>query len=57
MPKEFTIKRFADLLNCDRRNIYYIFSKDNIDIQLLWRVSNILGHDFFKDISDNFKSE
>lgn len=53
MPKEFTITHFAQLMNCDRRNIYYIFSKDNIDIQLLWRVSKILGHDFFKDISDS----
>ena len=30
----------------------YIFHKENIDIQLLWRISCILNHDFFRDLSD-----
>ena len=51
MPKSCTINWFAAKLHCDRRNIYRIFAKDNIDIQLLGRISEILNHDFFADLS------
>lgn len=39
-------------LHCDRRNIYDIFKRDNIDTTLLMRISNALGVDFFKIYSD-----
>lgn len=51
LPKSCTISWFANRLHCDRRNIYRIFSKDNIDIQLLGRICRILQHDFFADLS------
>ena len=51
MPKSCTVDWFAAQLHCDRRNIYRIFTKDNIDIQLLTRVSEALRHDFFADLS------
>ena len=43
---------FAAQLCCTRPNVYKIFHKENIDIQLLWRISCILNHDFFRDLSD-----
>ena len=52
MPKTCTIDWFAKELNCDRRNVYRIFKKENIDIHLLARISQILGHDFFRDLSE-----
>lgn len=52
MPKAYTISWFAAQLNCDRRNVYRIFEKDNIDIHLLARISQILNHDFFRDLSE-----
>ena len=52
MPKTCSIGWFAKELNCDRRNIYRIFKKENIDIQLLARISQILDHDFFHDLSE-----
>ena len=52
MPKSCTINWFAAQLHCDRRNIYRIFAKDNIDIQLLGRISVVLRHDFFADLSN-----
>ena len=52
MPKNYTIDWFAKELNCDRRNIYRIFKKENIDIHLLARISQILNHDFFRDLSE-----
>lgn len=55
MPKSCTISWFAAQLHCDRRNIYRIFSKDNIDILLLIRISKVLGHDFFADLSEELQ--
>ena len=52
MPKTCTVDWFAAQLHCDRRNVYRIFQKDNIDIHLLARIGHILDHDFFKDLSD-----
>lgn len=53
MPKECTVKWFAAQLHCDRRNIYRIFERDNIDILLLLRICQILDHNFFQDLSDS----
>ena len=55
MPKSCTVNWFAEQLHCDRRNIYRIFAKDNIDIELLARISIVLNHDFFKDLSETCK--
>ena len=51
-----TVTWFAAQLCCTRPNIYKIFQKENIDIHLLWRISSILEHDFFLDISDNYRT-
>ena len=51
MPRHCTVTWFARQLHCDRRNIYRIFERDNIDIVLLARISRILNHDFFADLS------
>ncbi len=40
---------------CSRTHVYRIFEKDNIDIILLFRISNILGHDFFGDLSREYE--
>lgn len=53
MPKHCTINWFARELHCDRRNIYRIFERENIDILLLGRISQILNHDFFLDLSNS----
>ncbi|MCH5217399.1 MAG: XRE family transcriptional regulator [Muribaculaceae bacterium] len=54
-PKSCSIGWFAGQLHCDRRNIYRIFAKDNIDIQLLGHISQVLDHDFFADLSAELK--
>lgn len=43
---------FATQLNCHRRNIYDIFNRPSIDTQLLERISLVLNHNFFQDLSD-----
>lgn len=54
-PKTHTVVWFAKQLNCDRRNIYKIFLRNNIDIILLLRISRILNHNFFKELSDSIE--
>ncbi len=51
-----TVTWFAGQLCCTRPNVYKIFGKENIDVHLLWRISGILGHDFFHDLSDEMKA-
>ena len=45
--QERTVSWFARKLNCDRSNVYDIFKRENIDVDLLLRISSILKHDFF----------
>jgi hypothetical protein len=35
-----------------RPNVYKIFAKASIDTSLLWRISHILKHDFFQELSE-----
>lgn len=51
-----TVTWFAAQLCCTRPNVYKIFKKENIDIQQLWRISCILNHDFFQDLSDSINT-
>lgn len=50
-PKTFTIDDFARKLHCDRRNVFRIFRRTNIDIMLLARISDALDHNFFADLA------
>lgn len=43
---------FAKMLNCNRCNVYNIFKKENLDTELLKRISIILNHNFFQEFSD-----
>lgn len=46
-----TVAWFATQLCCTRSNIYKIFRKANIDVELLWRISLVLDHNFFYELS------
>lgn len=53
---ERTVAWFARKLYCNRQNVYDIFKRESIDTSLLRRISAILGHDFFKDLSADLVS-
>lgn len=38
-------------INCERTNVYNIFSRKEISTGLLQRISKILNYDFFKELS------
>ena len=42
----------ADKIHTVRTNVYDIFHRENIDVQLLSCISEVLSHDFFKEISE-----
>ena len=43
----------AKEINCERTNVYNIFSRKDISTGLLEKISIILEHDFFKDLSED----
>lgn len=53
--QERTITWFAKKLSIDRSNVYRLFNRNSIDTGLLLRISLILNHDFFTDLSDEYK--
>lgn len=51
--QERSISWFARQLSCDRSNVYRILQKNSIDTNMLARISTILNHNFFEDLSKN----
>ncbi len=45
----------AEQLNCNRVNIYDIYERQNIDCELLLRISVALKYDFFADYTAQYK--
>lgn len=46
--QERTVTWLSRKIHCDRRNIYDIFHRDSIDSALLFKISRVLGVDFFR---------
>lgn len=47
-----TVTWFAKAIHCDRTNAYKIFSSSHLDTELLFRISQVLGHNFLQDAAD-----
>lgn len=47
------ITEFAKSINKSRGDAYDIFNRNDIDIELLRRISIVLKHNFFEDLSKN----
>ncbi len=52
--KGCSVSWLSKKLCCSRTNIYKVFDKSTIDTGMLSRLSKILEHDFFSDLSDDF---
>ena len=46
--KQISVVWLAEQLGCSRTNIYKIFGKSSINTDELYKISEILGFDFFK---------
>ncbi len=51
--QERGVSWFARKLSCDRSNVYRLFQRESIDTSLLKRISCVLQHDFFADLSES----
>lgn len=43
-----SINEFAEAIHCDRTNVYNIFKRKSMDVQLVVRISNALNYDFLQ---------
>lgn len=50
--QERTPTWLARKINCERPNVYYIFSQPSINTEMLLRISRALHTDFFKPYSE-----
>jgi len=55
--KGIKVSWLAAQLNCHRNNVYLIFSRRWIDTDMLMKISRILEHDFFADLSAWYHGE
>lgn len=53
--QERSVTWLSRKIHCDRRNIYDIFHRDSIDSTLLFKISRVLGVDFFNLYSCRLK--
>ena len=45
-----TVSEFARRIHCERTNVYKIFNRRSIDVELLVKISEILNHNFLADV-------
>lgn len=52
-----TVTWFAKHIHCDRTNAYKIFNNSHIDSELLFRISQVLDHNFMLDCAQYFDQQ
>lgn len=55
--KRITVREFAMMANSERTNMYRILDRESIDLSVLERYSRILDHNFFQDLSEEYKKQ
>ena len=55
--KGIRVAWIAQQLGCHRNNVYLIFSRSWIDTETLMKLSRIMNHNFFDDLSKVYKGE
>ena len=51
-----TVVWLARTINMERSSIYKMFERNTLDVSLLIRISLVMDHDFFQDISDKIRN-
>ena len=51
--QELSITEFADMIGSQRNNVYNIFKRSSMDLLLLKKISEVLKHNFFKEIAED----
>ena len=45
------------MANSERTNMYRILNRESLDVSVLERYSRILDHNFFDDLSEEYKNQ
>jgi len=51
---DMNITQFAELLYCDRTNVYSIFRRKKMDVYSLSKISKILNHDLVEELCTQY---
>ena len=51
-----SVSWLARQLGMERTSLYYTFRQNSIDLELLMRISFIVGHNFLQDVCDAYKA-
>ena len=46
-----TVEQFAELISMSRTNVYHIFNRESIDLDILIRISKTLHRNFVQEIA------
>ena len=52
-----TVSELARQIHCERTNVYKIFKRRSIDVELLVKISEILNHNFLADVMQHYGFE
>ncbi len=55
--KGMSATQLAREIPCERTNVYNIFSRKDIGTKLLWRICEVLDHNFFDDYAKEFSKK
>lgn len=48
-----SVAEFARRIHCERTNVYKIFNRRSIDVELIVKISKILNHNFLADVMNH----
>ncbi len=57
LAQERSVAWFARKIHLDRSNVYRLFQKNSVDTDLLRRISQVLGRDFFAVYSEEISAD
>ena len=57
IEKGYSASWLAEQIPCERSNVYHIFGRRDIGVELLLIISRLLKHDFFAELSDKYRAE
>ncbi len=53
--QQISIPKFAEMICCQRNNVYDIFKRNNMDILQLKQISKVLNRNFFKELAEDLE--
>lgn len=54
--RNMTVMDLAARIPCERSNVYDILKRSTISVELLMKISHVLHHDFFHDLSKEYRT-